>query len=164
LEHGRAVVNTTARPGVEGSNAPGVREFTQSEILILQDLATRREALDLRSREIDRKAVQLRVAEEEIDRKLQQLQMYERRLDALVNRYNEQQKEKINSLVRVYSTMKPRDAARIFDNLDIDIIVSLFKQMKPSVASGILSQMSAEKARTVTDELIGNSFFRMDEG
>ena len=36
--------------------------FSQSEILILQELAERREALDLRSKEIDRKAVQLKVA------------------------------------------------------------------------------------------------------
>lgn len=43
--------------------------FSQSEILILQELAERREALDLRAKEIDRKAIQLKVAEEEIDKK-----------------------------------------------------------------------------------------------
>ena len=37
--------------------------FTQSEIMILQELAERREALDIRSREIDKKAVQLKVAD-----------------------------------------------------------------------------------------------------
>ncbi len=46
--------------------------FTQSEIMILQELAERREALDIRSREIDKKAVQLKVAEQEIDKRLKQ--------------------------------------------------------------------------------------------
>lgn len=131
--------------------------FTQSEIMILQELAERREALDLRSREIDKKAVQLKVAEEEIDKKVQQLKEYEARLKKLVNQYNEKEKEKIASLVKMYSTMKPKDAARIFNTLDIDIIVSLLKEMKPSVSSAIVSQMNSEKAKAVTDELIGNS-------
>ena len=165
LEHGKAVASTTTeeKTGEEDSSSPSNCDFTQSEILILQDLATRREALDLRNKEIDRKAVQLKVAEEEIDKKLKQLQAYEQKLNSLVHEYNEKQKEKIASLVKLYSTMKPKDAARIFNTLDIDIIVSLFKEMKPSVASSILSQMSEEKAKIVTDELIGNNFFKTDE-
>lgn len=53
-------------PGGNGEKANST--FTQSEIMILQELAERREALDLRSREIDKKAVQLKVAEEEIEK------------------------------------------------------------------------------------------------
>ncbi|MDR1026502.1 MAG: hypothetical protein LBL47_03790 [Lactobacillus sp.] len=132
--------------------------FTQSEILILQELAERREALDLRSREIDRKAVQLKVAEEEINKKIRQLQEYENKLKNLIGEYDKKEKEKIDSLVKLYSTMKPKDAARIFDTLDVDITVSLLKEMKPSVSSSILSQMRPEKAKAITDSLIGNNF------
>lgn len=163
LEHGQAVASSADQSKAESLETQTNKDFTQSEILILQDLATRREALDLRSKEIDKKAIQLKVAEEEIDKKLKQLQEYEQKLNRLVNEYNEKQKEKISSLVKLYSTMKPKDAARIFNTLDIDIIVSLFKEMKPSVASSILSQMSEQKAKTVTDELIGNNFFKTDE-
>lgn len=131
--------------------------FTQSEIMILQELAERRETLDLRSREIDKKAVQLKVAEGEIDKKLVQLREYESKLKKLINEYNEKEKEKITALVKMYSTMKPKDAARIFNTLDINIVVSLLREMKPSTSSSIVSQMNAEKAKAVTDELIGNS-------
>lgn len=131
--------------------------FTQSEIMILQELAERREALDLRSREIDKKAVQLKVAEEEIGKKLSQLKEYEVKLKKLINEYNEKEKQKINALVKMYSTMKPKDAARIFNTLDISIVVSLLREMKPSTSSAIVSQMNAEKAKAVTDEIIGNS-------
>ncbi len=132
--------------------------FTQSEIMILQELAERREALDLRSREIDKKAVQLKVAENEIDKKLKQLQDYENKLRGLIKEYNAKEKEKINSLVKLYSTMKPKDAARIFNTLDLEITVSLLNEMKPSVSSAILSQMQADKAKAITDELMGNNF------
>lgn len=140
------------------SNSPQNNTFSQSEIMILQELAERREALDIRSKEIDKKAVQLRVAEQEIDKRLTQLREYEQKLRNLIKEYNEKEKAKIDSLVKVYSTMKPKDAARIFNTLDIEVTVSLLKEMKPSTSSAILSQMKAEKAKEITDKIIGNNF------
>ena len=131
--------------------------FSNSEIMILQELAERREALDIRSKEIDKRAVQLKVAEAEIEKKLQQLKEYEERLNKLINRYSEQEQENINSLVKLYSSMKPKDAARIFDTMDLEITVAILKGMKPSASSAILSQMNSERAQAVTAELIGNN-------
>ena len=142
-------------PGSTGEKANST--FTQSEIMILQELAERREALDLRSREIDKKAVQLKVAEEEIEKKLAQLREYESKLKKLIGEYNEKEKEKIAALVKMYASMKPQSAARIFNTLYIETAASLLREMKPSSASAIVSQMEAVKAKAVTDEIIGNS-------
>lgn len=142
--------------GTAGTQAPNT-SFSQSEIMILQELAERREALDIRAKEIDKRAIQLKVAEEEINKKLQQLQEYEKKLQTLVYEYTEKEKENINSLVKLYSSMKPKDAARIFNTLDTDITVALLKNMKPTSSSSILSQMDSEKAKQVTSELIGNN-------
>ena len=142
-------------PGSTGEKANST--FTQSEIMILQELAERREALDLRSREIDKKAVQLKVAEEEIEKKLAQLREYESKLKKLIGEYNEKEKEKIAALVKMNASMKPQSAARIFNTLDIETAASLLREMKPSSASAIVSQMEAVKAKAVTDEIIGNS-------
>lgn len=142
------------------SSAPGNtagNNFTQSEIAILQELAERREALDARSREIDKKAVQMKVAEDEIAKKLAQLQSYEQKLRLLMKEYTAKEQEKINALVKMYSTMKPKDAARIFNTLDLEITTALVKEMKPSTSSAIISQMEASKAKAITDALIGNS-------
>lgn len=140
-----------------GSGGKENNTFSQSEVMILQELAERREALDLRSREIDKKAVQLKVAEEEIDKKLTQLKEYETKLKKLINQYNDQEKEKLASLVKMYTSMKPQSAARIFNTLDIETAASLLRAMKPSSASAIVSQMDASKAKAVTDQIIGNS-------
>ncbi|MDD4556301.1 MAG: hypothetical protein PHE89_03105 [Alphaproteobacteria bacterium] len=129
---------------------------SNSEVKILQELAERREALEVRSREIDKKAIQLKVTEEQIEQKLSQLKQYEQKLYSLMKDYDEHEKEKINSLVKLYSTMKPKDAARIFDTMDIDIVVALLKEMKPSTSSAILSQMDVKKTQLVTNRLIGN--------
>ena len=147
-EQGKSPVST----GEKANNT-----FTQSEIMILQELAERREALDIRSREIDKKAVQLKVAEEEIEKKLTQLREYEGKLKKLINEYNEKEKEKIAALVKMYASMKPQSAARIFNTLDIETAASLLREMKPSSASAIVSQMDAIKAKAVTDQIIGSS-------
>ena len=131
--------------------------FSQSEILILQELAERREALDVRAKEIDKRAIQLKVAEDEIDKKLKQLKAYESKLEKLIQQYSKKEQENINSLVKLYTSMKPKDAARIFNTLDMDITVALLKGMKPSASSAILSQMNSEKAKAVTSQLIGNN-------
>ena len=134
--------------------------FTNSEILILQELAERREALDIRAKEIDKKAIQLKVAETEINKKIQQLKEYEDRLSKLINQYSQKEQENLSSLVKLYTTMKPKDAARLFNTMDLDITVALLKGMKPSTSSAILSQMSSERAQAITAELIGNNFSR----
>lgn len=152
---------------LEGSDATSAKEddgsitpttFTQSEIQILQELAERREALDLRSREIDKKAVQLKVSEQEIDKRLKQMQEYEQKLKLLIQEYNAKEKAKITSLVKVYASMKPKEAARIFETLDLEVTVALLKEMKPSVSSAILAQISPVKAKAITDKIIGNAF------
>ena len=131
--------------------------FTNSEIMILQELAERREALDARAKEIDKRAIQLKVAEKEIDKKLQQMKEYEQRLSKLITRYSNKEQENINSLVKLYSSMKPKDAARIFNTMDLDITVAILKGMKPSTSSAILSSMSSERVQAITAELIGNN-------
>lgn len=147
--------NNAEAPNSETNSASS--NFSKSEIAILQELAERREALDIRSQEIDKKAIQLKVAEEEIDKKLAQLQTYEEKLQKLINKYNEQEKEQLAALVKMYSTMKPKDAARIFNTFDLDILVAILKEMKPSSSSAILSQMDAIKAKEVTTALISRN-------
>ncbi len=147
----------------EGNNADKNKKnintsFTTSEIMILQELAERREALDARAKEIDKRAIQLKVAEGEIDKKLNQLREYEDRLTKLINQYTKKEQENINSLVKLYTSMKPKDAARIFNTLDLEITVAILKGMKPSTSSAIISQMTPERAQEITAVLIGNNF------
>lgn len=142
----------------DSNKEPSSASFSTSEIMILQELAERREALDARAKEIDKRAIQLKVAEKEIDKKLLQLKEYEQRLSKLIDRYSEKEKENINSLVKLYTSMKPKDAARIFNTLDLEITVAILKGMKPSTTSAIISQMTPERAQEITAVLIGNNF------
>ena len=53
----------------------------------------------------------------------------------------------------MYETMKPRDAAKIFDRLDVSVLLEVASQINPRNMSEILAQMSPERAEQLTVEL-----------
>ena len=53
----------------------------------------------------------------------------------------------------MYETMKPKDAAKIFDRLDPKVLLEVASQIKPQRMSEILAVMSPEAAERLTVEL-----------
>ncbi len=53
----------------------------------------------------------------------------------------------------MYENMKAKDAARIFERLDMKILVEVATQIKPAKMSEILAQMTPEAAERLTVEL-----------
>ena len=52
--------------------------------------------------------------------------------------------------MKIYETMKPHDAARIFEQLDMPVLLGVFGHMKERNAAPILAAMDPTKARAVT--------------
>lgn len=88
-----------------------------------------------------------------IDGKVAELQQLETSLTALVAEADAQQTAKIDQLVRIYGAMKPKDAARIFDALDLQILITVLERMRENKVAPILVQMGAAKATSVTEAL-----------
>lgn len=125
-------------------------EFTDVKIEMFQDLATRRKALEQKEKELATREALLSAAEQELDRKFQELAVIRSDIENLLERQSEQEKERIKSLVSIYEGMKAQQAARIFDTLDLDILVTVLSQMTERKVSPILAAMNPERARTVT--------------
>ena len=70
--------------------------------------------------------------------------------EKLLEDQSEEEKARIASLVKIYEGMKPKEAARIFDTLDLDILVNVVSQMSERKLSPVLASMNPERARTVT--------------
>lgn len=128
--------------------------LTQQEIDLLQQLAERRETLDARSRELDMRSGMLDAAETRIEKKIVELKRFQSTIEQLIKTYDEQQKTKLNSLVKVYENMKPKDAANIFEQLDMDSLLVVVEKMKERKLAAILAKMNGEKASEVTVELM----------
>lgn len=127
--------------------------FSQSELSILQDLANRREEIEEREASIDKKIVQMKAAERQLEQKIIKLKEYEEKIKRLLGQYDEKESKKMAGLVKLYSTMKPKDAARIFNGLEMDILINMIENMKSTTAAAILSKMDSDKAKVLTAEL-----------
>jgi len=127
--------------------------FTQSEIDLLQQLADRREVLEQRAEEINLREGLLTAAEKRIDKKIVELRQLESTIQGLIKTHDEQQEAKIGSLVKIYEAMKPKDAARIFEQLELDTLLLVAERMKERRLAPVLAQMNANKAKDVTVQL-----------
>ncbi|MBK8908555.1 MAG: hypothetical protein IPM60_11820 [Rhodospirillales bacterium] len=127
--------------------------FSASEVEVLQQLAERRNALDARERKVVEMEALLQAAEAGIDRKLTELKDLKAVLDQLIRAYDEQETAKVLSLVKIYETMKPKDAARIFEQLDMDTLLLVADRMKERKLASIMAEMNADRAKDITIEL-----------
>jgi flagellar motility protein MotE (MotC chaperone) len=60
---------------------------------------------------------------------------------------------RFKGLVTMYENMKAKDAAKIFDRLDLKILVDMATQINPRRMSDILAQMAPQAAERLTVEL-----------
>ena len=72
----------------------------------------------------------------------------------LIQTHYEQRRAKINSLVKLYENMKPKDAAKIFEDLEMETLLAVVKGMKERKLAQVMAKMNPERARAVTIELM----------
>ena len=131
----------------------GEQGFSASEVEILQSLSKRRDELDKREQQISQREALLKAAGGEVDRKIAELNKIKGELESLLNKQKTAEDERINSLVKIYENMKPKDAANIFNTLDMDVLLPVIAKISERKASPILAAMDPDKAREVTIKL-----------
>lgn len=122
----------------------------KTKMEVLKDLSSRRDSLDKKEQELQTREALLRAAEQEIDRKYQELSSLRQQLENLLQKQNDEEKARISSLVKVFENMKPKEAARIFDTLDIPVLMSVMSKMSERKLSPIMASMNPERAKTMT--------------
>jgi flagellar motility protein MotE (MotC chaperone) len=123
------------------------------ERAVLARLQERRQELDARSREMDMRESLLKAAEKRVEGKVSELKEMEARVKSAIGARDEKETERFKSIVAMYENMKPKDAARIFDRLDLKILMDVSTRMNPRKMSEILAQMKPESAERLTVEL-----------
>lgn len=127
--------------------------FSQREVDVLESLSARREELDALERELALREKVLKATEARIDEKITEMTAMSTELKDLLVTYDKEENAKISSLVKVYEAMKPKDAARIFDELDMDILLMVVDRMSERRVAPVLAEMNPSKAKDVTQQL-----------
>jgi flagellar motility protein MotE (MotC chaperone) len=129
------------------------RPSSPAERAILERLQERRQEIEARGRELEIRDGLMKAAEMRLEARVAELKTMEARVTAAVQNREDSDSVRFKSLVTMYENMKPKDAAKIFDRLDLTILVQVTALINPRKMSDILGQMSPETAERLTVEL-----------
>jgi len=127
-------------------------ESDNSEIKqeVFQDLTKRRADLDQKEKKLGEREALLEAAQKELDKKVKEMEGLRDELKDLLKQQTTDEAARIQSLVKIYSGMKPKDAARIFNTLDTDILMDVISSMPEAKAGAIMALMDADRAKSLT--------------
>ena len=133
--------------------AANVIDISPTEIRILENLVKRRAELEMRERDVDLSEKLLAATELRVDEKIGELKKIHATIEGLIDEFDAGEDKKIKSLVKIYESMKPKDAARIFNELDLEVLLDVLRNMREAKAAAIIAKMISGKAKVVTSEL-----------
>lgn len=157
-EESKATAEKGKKDGEEDIGLPPVwRDASDSDedaqsvkLDILKEVSEKNKKLDELEKSLNVREALVKAATQELDRKYQELEKLKKEIEGLLGKQTEEEEKRIVSLVKIYEGMKPQDAARIFDTLDLDILVAVMTRMSERKISPVLAAMSPERAKTVT--------------
>ncbi|MCC6776561.1 MAG: flagellar protein FlbB [Hyphomicrobiales bacterium] len=134
-----------------------------SEIAILERLQERRTELDNRTKELEMRENLIKATEKRLEGRISELKDLETRVSSGAQQREEGEAARFKNVVTMYENMKAKDAAKIFDRLELKILVEVATQINPRRMSDILAQMSPDAAERLTVELAARSKDRSPE-
>jgi flagellar motility protein MotE (MotC chaperone) len=128
-------------------------EYTDEEVEVLQQLAKRREELELRWRQLDEREAMVAAAEQRMEQKMAELKALQTTVEDLLKKRSDEEEARLQSLVKIYENMKPKSAAKVFEELDMDVLLEVASRMNERKLAPILALVSPTKAKEMTYEL-----------
>ena len=150
-----------AAPAAEAPKPDGVVVFpdqnpqsvSPSERAILERLQARRQELEQRAREIEIRESLLKSTEKRIEGRVEDLKATEAKISTATGQKAEQDAARFKGIITMYEGMKPKDAAKVFDRLEMSVLYDIASQIAPRKMSDILGLMQPEAAERLTVEL-----------
>jgi flagellar motility protein MotE (MotC chaperone) len=152
-EEGEATKSDVAGDTAAEPIIPDPFDYTDEEVDVLQQLAKRREELELRARQLDEREALIQAAEQRMDQKMGELKALQAMVEDLLKKRSDEQEAELKSLVKVYENMKPKDAAQVFEEMDMDVLLDVVERMNERKAAPILALVTPTRAKEITFEL-----------
>ncbi len=110
---------------------------------------------ELKQREdaVQKKEASLAEMEKDVEKKMNDLIAAQQEVQAYRTEKEEGQSAKVKSLVKIYESMKPKDAAKLMENLDDKLVVFIVSSMTSDGAASILTNMDPKKAAKISEAL-----------
>lgn len=146
------LVDGVAQPVVQDADGKLVpfAPDDSSASAVEQRLGERRANLDAREQELDMRLALVEAAEKRINDRTAVLQQLETSISSLVDQQKEAEEGQFKSIVSLYETMKPREAATIFNELDMNTLLRVSRAMNPRKLAPIMAKINPVKAKDLT--------------
>ena len=147
---------SAASGGTPAQCGPDAQQPTpeqRAEREVLQALRARRAELDAREQALLTREVVAEATERRAAQRLEELSALQRQSAAGDRDRSEREEAGWRQMVKLYEGLRPRDAAAIFDELDLALLVPLMGRLREAKAAPILGAMRPERARALTAEL-----------
>jgi flagellar motility protein MotE (MotC chaperone) len=128
-------------------------DYTDEEVDVLQQLAKRREELDLRARQLDEREALIQAAEQRMEQKMAELKALQATVEDLLKARSEEEEAELKSLVKMYENMKPKAAAKVLEEMDMDVLLDVVDRMNERKVAPILALVTPTRAKEITFEL-----------
>jgi len=136
-------------PSAEPLDSP----VSAAEKALLLDLRARRKELDARETAMSLRETVLAATEKRLAARTDELVALQKKLEALEKARRDHNEANWTELVKVYEGMKPKDAAAIFNDLDLAVLLPVLDRMKAAKTAIVLAAMQSDRARLVTTRL-----------
>lgn len=149
-----------AAPAADAAVAPATEEIK----LTLASLEEKRLEIEKEKERLAEEKAHLESLKEELALKIDELSkirqeveaelaVKEKQEDEKARLAQEREEAKLKHLVKVYTSMKPRNAAALIDKLDMAVVLKLFSRMKGEQIGKILTYVNVDRAALVSEQL-----------
>jgi len=148
----------------EPAPCPECPECPDPAKVVLQGLEEKKKAVAEASEKLAKEKKELETYEAQIDEKLESLTALKKQIEADMERLERKKtakereeaaafEAKMNRLVKMYASMKPKDAAEIVNKMELSVAYEIFLRMREVSASQILAFVENEKAAKISERL-----------
>ena len=133
------------------------RPICETPEMMLQALNEERELIDSQKERLAQREAEIDLAEEKLLIEQERLTALKGELDDRLERIRKAQTDDVDRLVALYSAMKPKEAAAIMDDMDIEVSVMVLATMAERDAAPILARMNMTRARAISRIILERS-------
>lgn len=151
---GEAAAKTTDKePIAKGESFRTAKSNIPSQTETLSLLEQKEQELQRKEQQLQQEEKHLQQMKKEVEQKLQELIAIQKEIQSFRSEKAENKNASIRSLAQIYGTMKPKEAAKLLENMDEKLVVNLLSTMKANEAAEILSIMDFKKAAKISEAL-----------
>ena len=143
LKEGKAAVDLLNAPGLSRGVDAIIEEIRKREV----EIALREQRIAERERAV----VEL---EEMIVKRSTDLDRVRQEVEDRIAEWSSQGRDRVTQLADVYAAMPPEKAGRLLDKLDLDLAVSVVRNMKKKSSAAVLGAMRSDRALLVSRRML----------